>query len=212
MTLETPDGDGIAEVALRYAWHGWPIIPGTEPSPRRGNGWPVPLAAALPYRGPMSTNDVVRYWHHRPHPVLLAAGLTVDVLEMCRAAATRLLHDLPHRGAVAVLPNGRWCFFIDTGQSPPRELLSRNMRYHGAATWVPLPPTRIGRRQMSWHIDPASIGWRLFPRDWLNGVLRPAPPRRPSPRRLQAQPTNLTLLVASDHPTFEVTHLIRETA
>jgi hypothetical protein len=83
------DSDAIGEAALRYAWHGWPIIPGTRPATPRMRGWPTPLAQALPYRSPISTNDVTRYWHHHDHPILLATGLTIDVLAARHRTAPR---------------------------------------------------------------------------------------------------------------------------
>jgi hypothetical protein len=46
-------GDRIAESALGYAWHGWPIAPGAYPTPCRRGDRPVPLAAAQLYHGPM---------------------------------------------------------------------------------------------------------------------------------------------------------------
>jgi hypothetical protein len=209
VTVEA-DGDRIGEAALRYAWHGWPIAPGTHPAPRRRGSWPVPLAAVLPYRGAMGTNDVARFWCDHPYPVLLAAGLAMDVFQVRQPLATQLLHALRQPGPVAtLLPEGHWLFFVEAAQ-PPEQPPGRAVHYHGPGCWLPLPPTRIGRRQMSWHIDPASIGWRLVRRSWFDEVLRTVQPRRrrhqpSSPQQSCAR--NLTLLVASDRPLFAETHV-----
>lgn len=222
------DDAAIGEAALRYAWHGWPIAPGGQPTPPRDDGWPAPLPGALPYRGPMSTNDVVRHWHH-PHPVLLAAGLTIDAFQLSQRDGTALLDKLGQHGPVAALPDGHWLLFIETGQPLPEELLGPTVRYHGAGSWVPLPPTRLGQRQLTWHIDPASTGWRLFRRDWFASGPRPAPPPRPlpqphaplstlrpgsppasPPRSRRPHPRHYTPRLASDCATFQVTSLNQE--
>jgi hypothetical protein len=231
-------GDRIGEAALGYAWHGWPIAPGAHAAPGWRGGWPVPLAAALPYRGPMGTNDVARCWHHHPHPILLATGLSIDVLAVRAPLASQLLDTLGEHGPVAALPDGRWLVFVEAGQ-PPEPLSEHPMRYHGPGSWVPLPPTRLGQGHLTWHVDPASTGWRPLRRDRLHHALRtgqptqedhepattrpaaqpitlPAaqprhrrPQRRPAPSR-QPRPKNITLLVAGDHPLFEVTHLAQQ--
>jgi hypothetical protein len=225
MTLEV-EGDGIGEAALRYAWHGWPIAPGVEPNPCPRNGWPVPLTAALPYHGPMSTNDVERYWHHHRHPVLLAAGLTIDVVEVRQSFGAELLQRSGQHGPVAVLPDGQWLFFVEVGTPPSDELLDRNVRHYGAGSWVPLPPTPIGEYPITWHTDPASAGWRPFRRTWFGGELHPVPPSRHRPTQHRAQPSqprprlrhagqprspeppprHHTQLVASNRATFQVTY------
>jgi hypothetical protein len=219
-----PEGERIGQAALGYAWHGWPILPGTWPTRRQADGWPVPFAAALPYCGPMSTNDVVRYWHQHDYPVLLAAGLTIDVLEVRRSLGADLLQRLDQHGPVAVLPNGHWLLFVKAGQPPSDELLRRKVRYHGAGSWVPLPPTQIGRGTVHWHIDPASVRWRPFRHISFDSVPRTVrPPRRPptpqqaqlsnpqpstppSPSRsYEPRPRHHALLLTSDRPVLTLT-------
>ena len=229
------EGDRIGDAALGYAWHGWPIAPGAHPTPHRRGSWPVPLAAALPYHGPMSTNDVARCWHHHPHAVLLATGGSIDVLAVRQPLATQLLHTLGEHGPIAALPDGQWLFLVEAGQ-PPEQLPGHPMRYHGPGSWVPLPPTRLGQGHLSWHIDPASTGWRPLRHAQLHHALRtgaptpghepatttaqpttpPAaqprhrrPPQRLSPPR-QPRPKNITLLVVGDRPLFEVTNITQE--
>lgn len=234
------EGDRIGDAALGYAWHGWPIAPGAHPTPGQHGSWPVPLAAALPYRGPMGTNDVARCWHHHPHAVLLAAGLSIDVLAVRQPLASHLLDTLGEHGPIAALPDGWWLVFVEAGQ-PPEPLPGHTMRYHGPGSWVPLPPTRLGQGQLTWYIDPASTGWRPLRRDRLHHALcsgqprpgherqepattRPTaepttlpagqPRRRRPPQRpapsYQPRPKNITLLVAGDRPLFEVTHLTQQ--
>ena len=231
------EGDRIGDAALGYAWHGWPIAPGAHPTPCQNGGWPVPLAAALPYQGPMSTNDVARCWHHHPHAVLLATGLSIDVLAVRAPLASQLLHTLGEHGPVAELPDGQWLVFVEAGQ-PPEPPPGHTGRYHGLGSWVPLPPTRLGHGHLTWHVDPASTGWRPLRRDRLHHALRAGQPasdqkpattrpiaeptalpgaqphrrrphRRPSPLR-QPRPKNITLLVAGDRALFEVTNISRQ--
>jgi hypothetical protein len=227
----TSDVAGIAmgEAALRYAWHGWPVAPGVPQDPRT-DSWPPPAEVAMRYRSPMSTNDVVRCWQVHPYPVLLATGLTIDTLEVHRPRDVELLRSLEAHGPVAVLPGGRWLFFVEAGESPTGPPV-RNIRAHGAGSWVPLPPTRIGDDSVRWHIDPASVNWRLARRGWVESALRlesrahsrskrppaslggprstrqhvhqRARPRDPGPRHRAP-------LVAGDHATVQVTYLNQE--
>jgi hypothetical protein len=223
------EGDRIGDAAFGYAWHGWPIAPGAHPAPCRRDGWPVPLTGALPYHGPMSTNEVARCWHHHPHAVLLATGLSIDVLAVPAPLASQLLHTLDRPGPIAALPDGQWLMFIEAGQ-PPEPPPGHPMGYHGPGSWVPLPPTHLDQGQLRWHIDPASTGWRPLRRDRLHHALlhagQPRPdqqpattspaaqprhrrtPRRPAPSR-QPRPKNITLLVTGDRPLFEVTNITR---
>lgn len=97
---------------------------------------------------------------------------------------------------------------------PRRALLGPTMGYHGRRCWLPLPPTGLGQHLVSWHTDPAVVGWRLVRRHQLDGALRPAPPlpvpsrqpglpRSPEPSQQlpsppgsrEQQPRHLTLLV-----------------
>lgn len=226
MTPE-PISDGLREAALRYAWHGWPIVPGTPPSTKCADDWPVPLEAALPYRGPISTNDVARYWQDEACPLLLVTGLTIDVVEVRQSLGSTLLEKAGRHGPVAVLPGRRWLFLVEAGKPPPDDdLLGRKVRHHGAGSWVPLPPTRLGQRPMRWHTDPASVRWRLFRHDQLSPVPRPAtqpqPTRRPPAPISQLHPSHQhpdrapsytpgprhhTLLVAGSRATVHVTFM-----
>ena len=220
MTLQAV-GDGLGDAALRYAWHGWPIAPGVPP------GRPsVPIDAALPYRGPMSTNDVIRFWHVQPYPILLATGWTIDVLEVPQPRGLALLEKAGQRGPVAVLPNGRWLFFAEAGEWSSDKRPPIEGRYHGTGSWLPLPPTRIGGQPVTWHADPDSADWRLFQPDRLDTAPQPTPPPRPSgrppspviplrpnqptPKQTASRepcPRHHTLHVANDQPLFQITYL-----
>jgi hypothetical protein len=212
------------EAALRCAWRGWPIVPGT-PSSTCVDDWSVPLEAALPYRGPMSTNDVTRHWQHETYPLLLVTGLTIDVVEVRQSLGNTLLEQAGRHGPVALLPGRRWLFFVEAGKpSPDNDLLRRKVRHHGAGSQVPLPPTRLGQRPVRWHTDPASVQWRLFRQDQLSPALRPTAQPPPTPRppapasqlhpghqhpnrapSYQPAPRHHTLRVAGDRATVHVT-------
>jgi len=121
-------GCRLRDAAFAYAERGWPIVPGVRPVPRRRDGWPVPDAALLPYRGPMNTNAVDTYWQ-QPRAVLVGAGVHhLDVFRLRQPAAAHVLHtidDARQRGPVAVLPDDQWLFFVEAGDPPPNELLGR---------------------------------------------------------------------------------------
>jgi hypothetical protein len=158
------------------------------------DGWPVPPDTAMPYHGPMSTNDIARYWHHHPHPVLLSTGgHCLDAFRLPEQIATRLLHQLTNtgqRGPVATLPNHQWLFLITADDPPPEALRRRTVHYHGPNNWIPAPPTRIRNTAVTWHITPTSVGWQLFePRTFRNTLAELLPKRRtthtkPSPAHI----------------------------
>jgi hypothetical protein len=57
---------------------------------------------------------------------------------------------------------------------------------------VPLPPTRLGQGHLTWHIDPASTGWRPLRRDRLHHALRSGQPR-PGHERQESATTRPTV-------------------
>jgi hypothetical protein len=130
----------------------------------------------------MNTNAVAVYWQ-QPYAVLAGTGgHHFDVFRLRRAVASQVLHiigDDQPRGPVAVLPDDRWLFFVEAG-APPEDLLGRAAQHHGSGHWVPLPPTRIGRRAVAWQVDPAGVGWRLFRRHRFYDALRAIRPGRQS--------------------------------
>lgn len=209
----------LRDAALTYAEHGWPIAPGVRPVPRRRDGWPVPDPAVLPYHGPMNPNAVGMYWRERPYAVLVGTGFHwLDVFRLRQPTATKILESISDAGKcgpVAVLPDEQWLFLVEAGDAPPAELLGRQVRYHGPGDWLPLPPTRIGRHAITWHVGPASVGWRLFPREELYKALRATRPRRrrrdhsagmsvlePTPAR---PPFTLVISPSAPHLTLERT-------
>jgi len=169
--------------AFRYAEYGWPVLPGGRPARARRDGWPVPQDTTMPYHGPMSANDIARYWQHHPHPVLLSTGpYGLDAFRLNEPLATPLLHHLTirgQRGPVAVLPNHQWLFLVTADDPPPEALRRRTIRYHGPDNWIPAPPTRIRNTPVTWHITPTSVGWQLFePRTFRNTLGELLPQRR----------------------------------
>lgn len=166
----------LRDAAFDYAEHGWPVAPGVRPVPHRRDGWPVPASVALPYHGPMNSTAVAMHWQRHPYSVLVGAGFQcLDVFRLrppAAAGALQEIADTRQHGPVAVLPDEQWLFLVEAGDPPPNDVLGRQVRYHGPGHWVPLPPTRLGRRHVTWHIEPASTGWRLFPRARFFEALR----------------------------------------
>lgn len=166
----------------------------------------------------MSTNDVARCWQDEPHPILLATGLIIDVLEAHEPLDSEQLRQVGPRGPVATLPNGHRLYFLRTSRPPVNGSQIRGGRYHGAGSWVPLPPTLVDQQPVAWQVDPISVGWRPYPHKFAEDAARPTQPRQPSrqpappdePRPDAAglrrpPPQHTVLLVASGRPLTQIT-------
>jgi hypothetical protein len=141
----------------------------------------------------MSTNDIARYWHHHPHPVLLrTGGHCLDAFRLPEHIATRLLHQLTNtgqRGPVATLPNRQWLFLLTADDPPPDALRRRTIHYHGPDNWIPAPPTRIRNTDVTWHITPPSVGWQLFEPHTFHDTLRQLLPKHRNAKPNRRRPT-----------------------
>jgi bifunctional DNA primase/polymerase-like protein len=156
------------------ASHGWPVTPGACLRTSRFDcGRPgCPTASchpALDSWEQAASHDRVRvtdWWRYAPHSVLLATGLTFDVLEI-PARLGRLAVTSPRwrdrlRGPVATLPPGRWMVVVAPGQPLLPELAGRlDVVRHGRGSWIPAPPTRLVEGAVQWRVSPANVDWRL---------------------------------------------------
>jgi hypothetical protein len=153
--------DELLSMALAYATHGWPILPGTyrlPPAPswrgRRGARGLEPITDDL---GMASTDpvQVAAWWACQPYSVLLATGRGVDALELAGdpgAVAVDALRDAGLRGPAALTPAGGVLLLVASGARA-----GGPARWHGPGSWLPLPPTE-GHR---WRVAPDQVGWRL---------------------------------------------------
>jgi hypothetical protein len=177
----------LRRAALRYAEHGWRVIPGAALINDRYVCGPLcPTVAVHPavdeWESTASSDwsDVDGWWRNSPHSVLLATGDTFDVIEVSAeagAAAVQRLRTVP----VVADPAGRWMFLVALGTTLVPELReSRDTVLHGAGSWIPAPPTRTPGGRVRWEVHPAEVAWRVPESRGLQEVLgRPALRRAP---------------------------------
>jgi hypothetical protein len=158
----------LRRAAVRYAGHGWDVVPGAV----RG-GDRFRCLAQCPTIGchpdwtaweRTATRDperVAALWASRPRAVLLATGWAFDVLEVpafLGAGAGRATV----RGPVAVTAAGRWMFLVPPGAALRREFAGRaDVVLHGPGSWIPAPPTTTLEGPVRWLVDPEEVSWRL---------------------------------------------------
>jgi hypothetical protein len=158
----------LRRAALRYAGHGWPVVPGAVRSGGRyrcGSGCPtVGCHPDWPEWEPTATTDpdwVEALWALRPRAVLLATGHAFDVLEVPAFLGATVARG-PGRGPVAVTGAGRWMFLVRPAGALRRELAERaDVVLHGRGSWIPAPPTQTAEGRVRWLVDPEEVHWRL---------------------------------------------------
>jgi hypothetical protein len=158
--------------ALSLAEHGWPLLPGTFWQSDRWTG--VPDA---PQIGPVAVPDdgiasatadpvtVGTWWSERPYSVLVATGLSVDIIEVSALVGRRVCALLRERDMVVPVgatPTGRWWFAVRAGEALRPELASRpEVVLHGRGDWVAAPPSEGPQGVVHWRVPPTACDWRL---------------------------------------------------
>ncbi len=162
----------LRRAAVRFAEHGWDVIPGAclsgdryhcgpgcatvscHPAYAHGDAWCYPLRSSHDPR-------TVAAWWRRPHAVLLATGHALDVLEvpaylgMSRGGART-------RGPVAVTAEGRYLVLVGRGSVLREELAAMaDVVLHGKGSWVPAPPTAAPEGRVRWVVSPEELDWRI---------------------------------------------------
>jgi len=183
----------LRQSAVRYAEHGWDVVPGAV---RCGDRFrcvaQCPTVACHPdWLGweQTSTRDpdwVAALWAFRQRAILLATGRAFDVLEVpafLGAGAERGAL----RGPVAVTGVGRWMFLVRPAAALHRAFLDRaDVVLHGPGSWIPAPPTLTLEGRVRWLVDPEEVHWRLpdaqAVQAKLAAALPPSPERRPRPQ------------------------------
>jgi hypothetical protein len=182
----------LRRAALRYAAHGWAVLPGARLAGHRFDcdrpGCPIlgchPAMESGVDDASTDAARVARWWRRRSHSVLLVTGLAFDVVEVpatlgLRVLGTARLHAdvLGHeyadvRGPVAVTPDGRWMFLVRPGR-PLRPELERclDVVRHGPGSWIPAAPSRIPEGPVRWAVPPEQVRWRLPESDRLQALL-----------------------------------------
>jgi hypothetical protein len=158
----------LRRAALRYAEHGWQVIPGAVLINERYVCGPLcPTIAVHPAVDQWETaassesSDVDGWWRNAPYSVLLATGGAFDVIDvpaLVGAAALRRIRTAP----VAVNPDGRWMFLVAPGSALRPELSAQHdVVLHGRGSWIPAPPTRTPAGKVHWEVHPGDVGWRV---------------------------------------------------
>lgn len=160
--------------AIGLAARGWPVVPGTSPT---GYGWsgPVPVHDDWQERAVASSRDIAAWWGGGAYSVLVATGSYVDAVEvdaeLGHRAAT-LLRETGRPAPILAMPNGKWVFLTESGEALPAELAARpGVVWHGAGSWVPVPPTPFEHGVVHWRVKPEVWEWKLPHAGALHGVL-----------------------------------------
>jgi len=158
----------LRRAAVRYAAHGWAVVPGAARSGERfrcESGCPTVTCHPdwTEWESTATTDPdwVAALWAFRPRAILLATGAAFDVLEVPAFLGAGTERGLA-RGPVAVTGAGRWMFLVRPGTRLRPELAERpDVVRHGAGSWIPAPPTRTTEGRVRWLIDPEEVRWRL---------------------------------------------------
>ncbi|HLT11130.1 MAG TPA: bifunctional DNA primase/polymerase [Micromonosporaceae bacterium] len=158
----------LRRAALRYADHGWRVVPGAFLADNRYVCGPLcptvachPALSAWERHASSRTSDVEQWWAEVPFSVLLATGEPFDVIEVPERIGAAALASVT-TGPVAVTPAGRWMFLVASGDTPESQLADRpDVVVHRRESWIPAPPTRTPRGQITWKISPETTGWHL---------------------------------------------------
>lgn len=178
-----PGKSSLRRAAIRYARHGWDVVPGAWLEGHRFVcGRPTcritschPAFDEWERLAGHDLNLVSQWWRHRPWAVLLTTGRAFDALEVpadLGDAVTR--HDsFPIMGGpVITTPGNRWLFLVQPGGGLSPRLASRpDVVLHGRRSWIPAPPTRDAEDAVRWRVSPGTIGYRLGDPGWIQSII-----------------------------------------
>ncbi|HKR51627.1 MAG TPA: bifunctional DNA primase/polymerase [Pseudonocardiaceae bacterium] len=168
--------------AIRFAQHGWPVVPGSYPRGTRWVGMPSSLRAGGQHGSAPVHQDwarlagcgpdrVAELWSGHPFSVLLATGMGVDALDLPAELGRATAIGLRVAGVAvptAVTPTGRWLLPVLGGGALHRELDDHpDVVLHAEGDWVPLPPSPCQPGVVRWRVKPGVCGWAL---PWLDEV------------------------------------------
>jgi hypothetical protein len=164
----------LRRAAVRFAEHGWDVIPGACLHGRRYYCGPgcttVSCHPAFAHGGTLShparsSHDpatVAGWWAAAPHAVLLATGPALDVLEVPAYLGVSRAHRAATRGPVAMTATGRYMVLVGRGAALREELAALpDVVLHGRGSWVPVPPTPAPEGRVRWIVSPEEVDWRI---------------------------------------------------
>ncbi|WP_020669710.1 bifunctional DNA primase/polymerase [Amycolatopsis nigrescens] len=159
--------------AIGLASRGWPVLPGTYPAldtAEQGGdntAWFGPVPAQENWRELLGAHphQVASWWTGTPWSLLVATGTVLDAVEVddhLGKQAARLLRLTGQPAPIVAMPNGRWLFLTTVADRVPAVLAEhQSVRWHGADSWVPLPPTPFQHGVVHWRVKPEVWGWQL---------------------------------------------------
>lgn len=181
-------GAQLQSAAVGLAAHGWPILPGTF---WQGRGWcgrpgsgeasqegPLPISASGLAAATTDAARVTAWWSGAPYSILVATGITVDVIEVDATAGRQIGAILRARGVTAPVVSttaGHWRFAVTAGQSLLPELDAHpDVVLYGRGAFVVAPPSDDAQGAQRWEIGPWVCRWQLpDPYDVQHAVLTP---------------------------------------
>lgn len=180
----------LRRAALRFAEHGWPVLPGAYlAGPRTARRFDCGAPgcrtiachpAVAPWEPAASTerSTIEDWWAHEPYTVLLATGFAFDVLEVPARLAASVRRAAG--GPVAVVADQRWMFLVRPGDTLVPELARQpDVVLHGVGSWVPAPPSATLAGRVRWETTPGTCDWRpadtYAVQDLMAGDLRRSP-------------------------------------
>lgn len=169
-------GTELRAEAIGFAWHGWPVVPGTFP---QGSEWigrpdapqhgPVPVHDDWVQQAEADPAHTAALWSGPPFTLLLATGIAFDVLDVPAELGRRVACELRGAGLpvpIAATPDGRWFFpVLSNGVLHPLLDTQSGVLLRGAGDWVPLPPSPFVPGVVHWRVKPEVCGWRVPPLD-----------------------------------------------
>ncbi|WP_020664203.1 bifunctional DNA primase/polymerase [Amycolatopsis benzoatilytica] len=157
--------------AIGLAWRGWPVLPGATPEQITAEGddltWRRPVPVRDDWRELVGSHahQVAGWFTDRTHSLLVATGTVLDAVEVDQELgkrAARLLRAVGHPAPIVAMPNGRWLFLTQVAKAMPAELDERvSVQWHGAGSYIPLPPSPFQHGVVHWRVKPEVCGWQL---------------------------------------------------
>ncbi|WP_092536974.1 bifunctional DNA primase/polymerase [Amycolatopsis arida] len=153
--------------AIGLASRGWPVLPGSYPEADGSATWTGPVPVHPDWRDRLGAHphQIADWWTGRPFSLLVATGRVLDAMEVdadLGRRAARLLRAKGQPAPIVATPDGRWLFLTTVAERLPSALAEhQDVRWHGAGSFVPLPPTPFRHGVVHWRVKPEIWGWQL---------------------------------------------------